>query len=221
MKTWTYIFCVILFAGLFETIEVNAVVPPKKNRKSNVKTSCAISRAKYASSDLIVYNFGVVAGQNISTIKSQNDAIMDIVPGIMGGVAAQIIWPKGFTLQPEILYSQKGCVFSGSGLTYKIDYVEVPVKVMYRLNIAYIKPFAFAAPYGAYAINFSEVGDISGDDTFSNLIKKWDFGVGAGAGFDVWKLQVAFRYSWGFAQVVQETFNIRNKVFTASAGLFF
>ena len=139
----------------------------------------------------------------------------------MGGVALQVVWPKGFALQPEVLYSQKGCMFAGSGLRYDIDYVEVPLKVMYRLHMAQVKPFGFVAPYGAYAIRLAENGNRTSNDVFSNQIQKWDYGVGAGAGFDVWKIQLSFKYTWGFAQVAKETFTIRNKVFTISAGFLF
>ena len=219
MKLCRCIFFIVLFSGIFES--VYAGIPPKRKRLSNNNTSCAISRSKFTSSDLVEYRFGIVAGQNISSIKSENESMMDKILGVMGGVAAQIIWPKGFVIQPEILYSKKGTMFSGSGLRYHIDYVEVPVKAMYRLNVASVKPFAFIAPYGAYALKLYEEGDIHGDDTFDPLLKNFDYGIGAGAGFDVWRVQVAFKYSWGFAQVIQETFAIRNKVFTAQVGLFF
>jgi len=188
------------------------------NRKSKAKTSCTIPRGKFTVTDLIEYRYGIVGGQNVATIKKGTS--QDIIPGWMGGLAVQIVWPKGFAVQPEILYSQKGCMFSGSGHKYDIDYIEVPVKVMYRLHMAEVKPFAFAAPYGAYAVRIAENGIVSSNDGL-NDINKMDFGIGVGAGFDVWKIQLSFKYSWGFAQVANETFVIRNKVFTVSAGLFF
>ena len=190
-------------------------------RKNQAKTSCTIARSKFTVTDQIEYRYGVVAGQNIATVKSKKDTSQDVVTGWMGGLAMQIVWPKGFAVQPEVLYSQKGCMFKGSGKKYDIDYIEIPVKLMYRLHMAEIKPFAFVAPYGAYAIRVAENGTVSSNDVFSNQINKFDCGIGAGAGFDVWKIQLSFKYSWGFAQVANETFPIRNKVFTVSAGIFF
>lgn len=215
MKKCRYILFIIFLMGLFWADKVNAF--PKPKRKAN--TSCTIARGKYTVSDQIEYRYGIVGGQNIATIKSEKGTSQDIITGWMGGVAFQVVWPKGFAVQPEVLYSQKGCMFTGHGLKYDIDYVEVPVMVMYRLHMAEVKPFAFAAPYGAYAVRIAQNGNM--DDIFSNDINKWDFGIGAGAGFDVWKIQLSFKYSWGFAQVANETFTIRNKVFTVSAGLFF
>jgi hypothetical protein len=196
--------------------------PPKNPRRGNSKTSCTKSRAKYTVVDLIDYRFGVIGGQNVSTIKSNSSASMqDVLTGYMGGVAAQVIWPKGLVLQPEILYSRKGCIFTGNSVQYNIDYLEIPVKAMYRWPVTYIKPFAFVAPYWAYALKMTEIGDLISDDTLSNQINKFDYGIGAGAGFDVWKVQISFRYSWGFAQVLNEAFKVHNNTFTASVGIFF
>ena len=217
MKNSRYILFVIFLFSLLWAGASDVFSKPK----NKAKNSCTISRAKYTVNDQIEYRYGIVAGQNIATIKSKKGTNQDIITGWMGGLAFQIVWPKGFAVQPEVLYSQKGCLFSGSGVKYDIDYVEVPVKAMYRLHMAEVKPFVFAAPYGAYTIRISENGNVSGDDVFSNDINKLDFGFSAGAGFDVWKFQISFKYSWGGAQVANETFAIRNKVFTISAGLFF
>jgi len=204
--------------GLLYAGDVHASLKPKS--KSKAKTSCTIFRSKFTVSDQIEYNFGIVAGENIATIKSKRGDSQDVITGLVGGLAAQIVWPKGFALQPEVLYSQKGCMFTGSGLMYDIDYVEVPVKVMYRLHMAQVKPFAYVAPYGAYAIRLTENGNMTSDDTYSSLINRPDYGISVGAGFDVWKIQLSFKYSWGFAQVLTETFPVRNKVFTFSMGFF-
>ncbi len=189
-------------------------------RKPESKTSCTVFRGKFTASDLLEIHYGLKAGENIATIKSPQGASQDVITGLMGGVVVQVIWPWGFIVQPELLYSQKGCMFLGSGLRYDIDYVELPVNFMYRLNMAEVKPFVFIAPYGAYAIRLTENGDMTSDDTYSSQISKWDYGIGAGAGFDIWKIQLSFKYSWGIAKVIEEN-SVRNKVFTISAGFLF
>ena len=221
MKTCKFLLFIIFLTGLLGAEQVYGA-PPKKLPKYNSKTSCSITRTKFTVSDQVEYFFGVVAGQNISTIKTKgSESMQDVITGIAGGVGAQIVWPKGFTIQPEILYSQKGCKFTGAGASYYVNYLEIPAKFMYRLQITDIKPFAFAAPYAAYALNLKQRGDFISDDSLSPEINKLDYGVGVGAGFDAWFIQVSFRYSWGFAQVLNESFSVRNNVFTISAGVFF
>ena len=220
MKTFIYTLIISFFAVLWAD-EVHATIPIAQKSKPKGKTSYAASRGKFTVSDQIEYHYGVMVGQNIATIKSQNGDSQDVITGLVGGVAFQAVWPKGFVLQPEVLYSRKGCMFTGVGLKYNIDYIEVPVKIMYRLHMAEVKPFAFVAPYGAYAIRLTEDGNMTSDDKYSSLIKKLDYGIGVGAGFDVWKIQLSFKYSWGFARVTEEEFPVRNKVFTLSIGFLF
>jgi len=200
------------------SVEVSAVSKPKPKSKN----SCTIVRGKFTVSDQIEYHYGIVAGQNVATIKSKDGSSQDVITGWMGGLAFQVVWPKGFVVQPEVLYSQKGCIFSNSGIKYDINYLEVPVRVMYRLHMAEVKPFVFAAPYGAYTIKVvPENENLIEEDFPPDQIKKMDFGIGVGGGFDVWKIQLSFKYSWGFAQVVDKSIGIRNKVFTVSAGFLF
>jgi len=181
-----------------------------------------MTRAKFTKSDLVEYRFGVVAGQNVATINNtRGDSFQDAITRFMGGLAAQIIWPSGFMLQPEILYSQKGCIFASNRAKFNVDYIKIPVKAKYRLQAANVKPFAFAAPYVAYAIKMTEDGDMLNDNALLDQIFKLDYGIGVGGGFDVWMLQVSFRYSWGLARVIDQDIPARNNVFTASLGIFF
>ena len=220
MKNCAGMIFIIFLMGLPWAGDVHANSNPKFKPKAKPKTSCTVIRTKYTVSDQIEYRYGVVVGQNVATITSNKSDSQDVMTGLVGGLAAQVIWPKGFTLQPEVLYSKKGCMFTDTGLTYDIDYVEVPVKAMFRLHMSHVQPFVFAAPYVAYAIKLTETANITPDDTYLNLINKLDYGIGVGGGFDVWKIQIAFRYSWGFPQVISETFPLRSKVFTVSAGIF-
>jgi hypothetical protein len=217
MKIWAY----IIFFTVGCLLEVNAALPPRLQRMLGTTNSCSMSRSKFTSSDLVEYRFGLVAGRNLSKIHNDDDIAMNELPGIFGGLAAQIIWPGGFTLQPQIIYTQKGCTFVGHFIEYKIDYIQTPVKVMYRLQLADIRPFVFAVPYAAYII--SQVEDLEVADVYllSNQVNMFDYGVGAGAGFDIWRVQLSFNYTWGLAQVTHNTFTTRNRTFTISAGVFF
>ena len=216
MKNWICI--IILLAG--SLLEANAGVPPRRIKRGNSSTSCTMTRMKFSGGDLLEYRFGAVVGQNYSKLYNDFDIAMDYLTGLSGGVAAQILWPGGFGIQPEILYSKQGCKFVGSEILHSIDYVKIPVKVMYRLRLADIAPFVFAVPYAAY--------HIGGDDEFPSdfflpdQINKFDFGVGVGAGFDVWsRVQLSFHYKWGLAQITKDSFTTQNRVLTISAGVFF
>ena len=217
MKVFISILFIAFLTGLPFTEDVYGSFKPK----SKGKNSCTVYRGKYTVSDQIEYRYGIVAGQNIATIKSLRGDSQDVISRLMAGVALQIVWPKGFALQPELLYSQKGCMYTGTTTRYDIDYLEIPVKAIYRLYLADVKPFVFAAPYTAYALKLSPNGDVDVAEIDLPQLNRFDAGIGVGAGFDIWKVQISFRYSWGFAQVLNAAYPVHNKVFTISAGLFF
>ena len=217
MKTCKYIIFIIFLLGLPRIDEISAVSKPKPRSK----TSCTISPRKFTVSDQIEYHYGVVVGQNVATIKSKQGSSQDVITGLVGGVALQVVWPKGFVVQPELLYSQKGVTFSGNGAKFDMNYLEIPVKATYRLHMAEVKPFVFAAPYGAYAIKVAEDSNVANNEITPDQIKKMDYGIALGAGFDVWKIQVSFKNSWGFAQVADKSYGIRNRVFTVSVGFLY
>jgi len=221
VKNWLSVIFILFLIGLPCAGDVYAQPKPIFKPKAKAKTSCTVMRTKYTVSDQIVYRYGVVAGQNVATITGKRSDSQDVMTGLAGGLAAQVIWPKGFVFQPEVLYSQKGCMFSDNGLSYTINYVEVPIKMMYRLHISRVQPFVFAAPYGAYSFQVTQNGNVLDDDAFyTDQIKKVDFGIGVGGGFDVWRIQIAFKYSWGIPQVINDEFPVRSRVFTVSAGFF-
>ena len=217
MKVFISILFITFLTGLPLVEDVHGSFKPKPKGKN----SCTVYRGKYTVSDLIEYRYGIVAGQNIATIKSKGSD-QNVISRLMAGVAVQVIWPKGFALQPELLYSQKGCIYTGTGNTeYDIDYLEIPVKAMYRLYLADVKPFVFVAPYTAYALKLTPNGDVDVADIDLPQLNRFDAGIGVGAGFDIWKVQLSFRYSWGFAQVLNAAYPVHNNVFTLSLGLLF
>lgn len=72
--------------------------------------------------------------------------------GFVAGIAFRLDLPAGITIQPEVLYIQKGAVYdepihSGSGATgsvkqtMKLDYIEIPLMLRYSLPVPIIKPY--------------------------------------------------------------------------------
>jgi hypothetical protein len=194
-----------------------------RKRRRNEQTSCAIQRGKYTQADLVVINYGLKIGENLTTIRNTDDSGLSIITGIQAGAVVQVVWPKGFVFQPEVLYSKKGCIFRKSSLEYKIDYVEVPLNFMYRLHMADVKPFVIAGPYGAYAIRKYTKNEAvkKDDDMYVSQIKDWDYGISAGAGFDVWKIQLSFKYNWSLDNIIKDDKKSRNNTLSLSVGLLF
>ncbi len=154
--------------------------------------------------------FGVKAGFNfnsMSDIKTDKLADMDKAAfsnktGFHVGVLYKIDLPFGLAIQPELLYSQKGgslkadlgSVAGEKGYDLKSHNLQLPVNVQWGLDLVLFRPFIMVAPYLSYAIS-------SDMDSALSKVINWDqtklgYGIGVGAGLDIWKFQVAGKYNW-------------------------
>jgi hypothetical protein len=155
------------------------------------------------------FRIGVKAGVNFSEFNTKNQVLQNEGSGTswQTGLAAQFKIPLiGLGIQPELLYS----VNRDKGSS--IGYFTVPLNLRWQpLPIPLIKPVILAGPYFGYAVNFKG---------FEN-IERFDWGIGLGAGVEIWKLQLEGRYNWGLQNVKISDFSIKNNVFTLSLIYFF
>jgi hypothetical protein len=153
--------------------------------------------------------FGVKAGVNFSEFNSKEQILQKEGAAWQLGLASQFKIPlTGIGIQPELLYSVN------KGDDNSIGYFTVPINLRWQpLPIPFIKPVILAGPYFGYAVNFKGFDDI----------KRFDWGIGLGAGVEIWKLQIEGRYNWGL-QDIRERVNgvdFKSNVFTLSAIYFF
>jgi hypothetical protein len=153
--------------------------------------------------------FGVKAGVNFSKFNTKEQVLQTNGTAWQAGLATQFKIPVvGLGIQPELLYS----VHKGNDKS--IGYFNIPVNIRWQpLPIPLIKPIILAGPYFGYAVNYKG---------FNSDIKRLDWGIGLGAGVEVWKFQVEGRYNWGLQNLRGiRDFSLKNNVFTLSAIYFF
>lgn len=153
------------------------------------------------------FKFGVKGGLNFTNFNSAKD--FDNSTGWHLGLVSQVSIPVvGLGLQPELLYT---VAKSGEG---SINYIQIPINIRYQLIPGPIRPIILAGPYFSYASNFSGV--------FNGNTQRLDWGLGLGAGVEIWKIQFAGRYSWGLQNISKaDDVNIKNNAFTLSLAYFF
>ena len=165
-------------------------------------------------------HFGLKAGINFDNFKLKNASQLSIdnSTGWQAGVMLHFKLPiVGIGVQPEFLYTvHKGDIESGSSSkSNSISYFEIPLNVRWTLDLKLVRPYILAGPYFSYAVDFS------GDSFNSSNIDKFDWGIGIGAGIELWRLQFGLRYSWGLQNVSKTSdFDLKNNVFTISVGFF-
>jgi hypothetical protein len=121
---------------------------------------------------------------------------------------------KSLTLQPELLYLQKGVKYEQIGgpikVTFKLDYLEIPVLLKFtpELEKSKIAPALFVGPYLGLRMSAKEKveatgGSLEGD--VKDLYNSTDFGMtfGGGLGYKMAKGEMFFdaRYDLGLSKV--------------------
>lgn len=143
--------------------------------------------------------WGVTAGMNFNSAKIK-EIKMDAQAGWNVGVTYAFDLPLGFSIQPSLVYTQKGALLAKSSLTEDVNVkqtvgsLNLPVSVQWGPDLIVARPFIDVTPYIGYSLmNKAKLAGetIEGKNAF-------DYGLGIGAGVNVWKLQAIVRYNWNF-----------------------
>lgn len=154
-------------------------------------------------------NFGVTAGMNFNSAKI-GDVKMDAKAGWNVGATVQFDLPLGFSLQPSLVYMQKAAGYEtpelSSGILedLKAQFVQtvgslvLPVSVQWGPDLLVARPFLDVTPYVGYSLSNKIKADVAGLEEVVKGGNGLDYGLGLGAGINVWKLQAIVRYNWNF-----------------------
>lgn len=155
--------------------------------------------------------FGIKGGYNLTTLYSSDVSTDHMKSGWNAGVFAKLPVTRGFSIQPEVLYSVKGSkadydnFVQGSGeYRFNLGYIEVPVLAVVNLTPNFS---LHAGPYAGYLVNakiknVSDQGTIQGaTDLKADDFKRWDFGLAGGAAFDIENFTLGARYNYGLTQI--------------------
>jgi hypothetical protein len=157
------------------------------------------------------------AGPTFTTIRfGQNDNVHSRTGYMAGaGVNISLDSDRFFSIQPEILYFQKGARLTQvpvyNNVEYILNYLEVPVLGRLSFGGRTLRAFVNAGPYAAYALDGrNKAGDNDFDITFArtgeaDFNNRFDYGLqfGGGAGFRVGlgEITLGVRYGLGLANL--------------------
>ena len=176
-------------------------------------TALSVQQAK-AQADV-----GLRAGVNFSNYNDLPDGFEpDSRTGYMVGGYVDFSVPMSpFSIQPEILYTQKG--YEQGGVTLKSDYLEVPVLAKFSFLPGPIQPHIYLGPYAGFALNSEASGGGVSIDTED---AQTDFGgiIGGGADINagVTKFNIGIRYGFGLVDAY-EGGQGKNSVLSIVAGI--
>ena len=186
---------------------------------------------------------GILAGVNYATVDQDpefGDVEFDHKLGLLAGVFLDVALNDVFSIEPEVLFSQKGAEVEGTGNnselegTFKLDYIEVPLLLKFKVPVssAGFRPFLFAGPAVGFEVKceldgeiLSVTGDTDCDETSLVNTKSTDFGGTVGGGFEflagMQAVRVDARYTHGFTDINDsaDAREIKNRTFAVTVGL--
>lgn len=155
--------------------------------------------------------FGIKGGVNLTNmyVKDVSDENMKV--GFNAGFFAKLPVARGFSIQPELLYTSKGAketynnFLEGKGeYRFNLNYIELPVLAV--INVA--KNFnVHVGPYVSY-LAAANIKDLKDDGTIHNVtdlkadnFNRVDYGLAGGFGIDISNFTLGARYNYGFREV--------------------
>ena len=145
--------------------------------------------------------FGIIAGMNFNAAKI-SDVKLESKAGWSAGVTYGVDLPLGFSIQPSLIYVQKVADYSlvkGLDAQQKVGSINLPVSLQWGPDLIVARPFLDVTPYLGYSLsNKLEGGIASVIKAETSLKNAFEYGVGLGAGLNVWRLQAIVRYNWNF-----------------------
>lgn len=169
---------------------------------------------------------GIKAGLNVANMEFTGATDVKSLTGFHGGLILDASLGP-IALQPGVLFSQKGLKQSSGDGKFALNYIDIPVNVMYKIGLPGIKILLMAGPELSYGLSAKMSGGGSPTTTFefgsgTDQLKRIDIGAGFGAGVQVSKIQATMNYTLGLtnlSNVSGET--IKNKVFSVSLAFLF
>ena len=124
------------------------------------------------------------------------------IAGWHAGITLLVKMPAFFAFQPAVLFERSNAEipYDNGAQRFKVNTLNIPLAVQWGPDLGFCRIFAEAAPF----VDINLAAKIS-DTDMRDSIKKAQFGIGAGAGIDIWRLQLKVRYNWGFGDWRQTT----------------
>ncbi len=160
-------------------------------------------------------SWGIKAGLNYSGVTGLN-GIQDVDlrdnTGFNVGLAFKAKLPLFFAIQPELLYFQAGTSarVSNSGLdgTLYNGNLYIPLNIQWGPDFNGFRIYAQVSPFIGFTLfNRFKWEDAAGKhiEVLSGDTNYFMGGIGAGIGFEFWRLQISAKYNWNFNKLLKDS----------------
>jgi len=193
-------------------------------------------------------SFRVKAGLNLSDVLIKNEQVdlsdkAKIKPGFHVGASYELPLNDMFSVETGLLLATKGFKFSEKSTDYEYKetqsflYVDIPVTAKASFDVGKNKIYGALGPYFGIGISGkARYEETSGGSTDTNTevvnwgsgedddLKRMDFGLAFGAGYELGSIQFALFYNLGLANIIPNPENgmrVKHRVTGISLGYRF
>jgi len=173
---------------------------------------------------------GIKGGINFANMSLSNDDFGVSPKSIVGfhlGLVTDFKLQESLHFNTGILYSLKGfkMEIEGESGTYKFNFLEIPMNLAYKFHVSETSNFFIqAGPYLGYALSGKEEADGESNDLEfgKDNWKRFDYGLGFGAGLELGSIVASLNYQLGLANLVDDPdVTVKNKVLQISLAYMF
>lgn len=202
----------------------NEEVQELKNFAEQEQTQPNITQSKTAPNQYVSIStlpqYSIKAGFNLSSLWSENNSDYDkLKPGFHFGGAVAFPISEYFAVEPGLLFSTKGksLKFTGYNSSINLNYLEIPVNGVYKIDLGGNNVLLNAGPYIGISLGGKRKTSNDGNITKVKLEPKTiDYGLNLGASLLFDSYSVGLQYGLGLADVFDGTVN--NRVISLSVG---
>lgn len=150
-------------------------------------------------------SLGIKGGVNLSNLGGDIDDTK-AKAGFNAGLVMDIDIPlTSFGVTTGLELTTKGAKIDEEGIDANMNavYLQLPIHANYKLSVAPATKVIFhAGPYFAYGVGGKSKFNGEKENTFSkDGFDKFDFGLGVGAGLQVWKFGVDLGWDFGLKNI--------------------
>jgi hypothetical protein len=171
---------------------------------------------------------GVKAGTNLSSqyrgdVGGSELFSLHAFKGYHVGLVAETQLLKNVYLQPQLLFTHKGAKlnnFEGSYAKIKMNYIDMPVNLVYKIPVSFGKLFGGAGPVISYGFGGKIEQNGQSNKLFAtNNWKHLDISANATAGIELNNgLFGSVSYQRGMKDIYKGDINVKNRSISVSVG---
>lgn len=178
-----------------------------------VTTSSIHAQTTVTDNGSLFSSFGVKGGLTLSNLYADDVDDRNTKAGFQLGFFAKAPITPNFSIQPELLYSQKGAMleydnaFASGKASFNLHYIEMPVLGVVNLGRNFNIHGGVYVSYlaGATVVNKSSNEDFNFEEELDKEnFESFDYGLAGGVGLDGKKIGVGVRYNYGLKPVGKE-----------------